>query len=67
MNKNWVLRVTTKNYLIPAVIIFGSMLATSYAKAESNILFILDASNSMHGQVGGEPKMTAANGSWVIC
>ena len=42
------------------ITIIGSILTASSVAADSNILFILDASNSMHGQIAGESKMATA-------
>ena len=47
-------------YLFLMFIVFGVVFAPGFAGANSNILFIMDASDSMNEKIGNELKITVA-------
>ena len=60
MLKTFSARIAARTCLIALCFFIISLLTAGYALATSNIVFILDASGSMNGNIGNETKMTAA-------
>jgi len=60
MNTNKPVKMRLVICFFSMIYVFGSIFASGIAGAESNILFILDASGSMNDKIGSDLKITVA-------